>query len=214
MRTVHETEALRPSDPVPKSMQQTGPAAKGKLKIIIKTPQSHAAGHDDSMNGTEDDGELSADLFTPLTEEQGFTTEEREMPLERLYKLCHFQVKWAREESRKLHEEIKFWEAKYKEAWLEKEVLVSQVIKSDLDWHERRQAVLSGYADVRLRQVLEAQEQGQDEDGDAADETAFDAGDDTVLDGADETVVDEADETAFDETVPLTHKSPAAVEVS
>ncbi|KAF6837607.1 hypothetical protein CPLU01_02960 [Colletotrichum plurivorum] len=157
MRTVHETEALRPSDPVPKSMQ-SGPTGKGKLKIIIKTPQSHAAGQDDAIDDGADDDELSADLFTPLTEEQGFTPEELKMPLERLYKLCRFQVKWAQEESTKLLEEVKHWEKQYNEQWQEKEVLLSQVIKSEIDWHERRQAVLSGAADVQVLGVLESSE--------------------------------------------------------
>ncbi|TQN72441.1 INO80 complex subunit 1 [Colletotrichum shisoi] len=157
MRTVHETEALRPSDPVPKSMQ-AGPTGKGKLKIIIKTPQSHAAGQDDAIDDGADDDELSADLFTPLTEEQGFTAEELKLPLEKLYKLCRFQVKWAQDESAKLAEEVKHWEKQYKDLWREKEVLFSQVVKSEVDWHERRQAVLSGAADVQLSGVLESQE--------------------------------------------------------
>lgn len=162
MRTVHETEALRPSDPVPKSMQQAGPTGKSKLKIIIKTPQSHSAGQDDSLNGGDDDGELSAEFLTPLTSEQGFTPGELAMPLERLYKLCHFQVQWAKEESKKLHDEIKHWEEEYKKQWLEKEVLLTQLIQSERDWHDRRQAVLSGAADVRLAGVLESQETNEE----------------------------------------------------
>lgn len=157
MRTVHETEALRPSDPVPKSMQ-SGPASKGKLKIIIKTPQSHAAGQDDSMNGGDDDTELSADHMTPLTEDQGFTADELAMPLERLYKLCRFQIKWASDETKNLHDEIKRWEEEYKKEWQEKEVLLAQVIQSEVDWNERRQAVLSGAADVRLDGVHDGPE--------------------------------------------------------
>ncbi|KAF9879935.1 hypothetical protein CkaCkLH20_02746 [Colletotrichum karsti] len=157
MRTVHETEALRPSDPVPKSMQ-SGPTGKGKLKIIIKTPQSHAAGHDDSIDDGAEDDELSADLFTPLTEEQGFTQEELNMPLEKLYRLCRFQVKWAQEDSAKLLEEVKYWEKVYKEQWQEKEVLLSQVVQSEVDWHKRKAAVLSGAADVQLSGVIESQE--------------------------------------------------------
>lgn len=157
MRTVHETEALRPSDPVPKSMQ-SGPTGKGKLKIIIKTPQSHAAGQDDAIDDGADEDELSADLFTQLTEEHGFSPEELAMPLEKLYRLCRFQVKWAQEDSMKLQEEVKYWEKQYKEDWQEKEVLLSQVIKSEADWHERRAAVLSGAADVQLSGVLESQE--------------------------------------------------------
>ncbi|TDZ73104.1 INO80 complex subunit 1 [Colletotrichum trifolii] len=157
MRTVHETEALRPSDPVPKSMQ-SGPTGKSKLKIILKTPQSHAAGQDDAINDGADDDLLTADQLTPLTEDLGFTRKELDMPLERLYRLCRFQVKWAQEESTRLSEEVQYWEKLYKEQWREKEVLLSQVITSEVDWHERRAAVLSGAADVQLSGVLESQE--------------------------------------------------------
>ncbi|GKT42255.1 INO80 complex subunit 1 [Colletotrichum spaethianum] len=189
MRTVHETEALRPSDPVPKSMQ-AGPTGKGKLKIIIKTPQSHAAGQDDAIDDGVDDDELSADLFTPLTEEQGFTPEELKIPLEKLYKLCRFQVKWAQEESAKLAEEVKYWEKQYKDLWREKEVLFSQVVKSEVDWHERRQAVLSGAADVQLSGVLESQEGNTAAtNGDGADSQQGSSAKETLANGTGSTEV-------------------------
>jgi hypothetical protein len=144
MRTVHETEALRPSDPVPKSMQ--GAATKAKnLKIIIKTPHSHSAAQDDSASGGGggDDGstadDSSGDMFTPLTAEQGFTPSELAMPLERLVKLCRLQVKWAEEEGERLRAECKQWEELYKREWLEKEVLLEQVVQSEQAWHKERQ---------------------------------------------------------------------------
>ncbi|KAK4105599.1 hypothetical protein N658DRAFT_417450 [Parathielavia hyrcaniae] len=147
MRTVHETEALRPSDPVPKSMQ----SATGKsrnLKIIIKTPQSHAAGHDDAVDEGSAGDESSGDMFTQLTEEQGFSPEEREMPLKRLLNLCRLQVKWAEADGEQLRAECKQWEEFYKQEWLEKEVLLEQVVKSEKEWYSRRQAVLSAETDT------------------------------------------------------------------
>ncbi|KAK3694595.1 hypothetical protein B0T22DRAFT_75038 [Podospora appendiculata] len=155
MRTVHETEALRPSDPVPKSMQAGGglPGKTSKLKIVLKTPQSHAAGHDDSM----DDGSLgddSSDMFTPLTEDQGFSRRELDMPVDRLANLCKIQVKWAEEEGNALRNECKQWEELYKQEWLEKEVLLDQVVQSEQAWHVRRQAVLTGIADVQVAGVV------------------------------------------------------------
>lgn len=147
MRTVHETEALRPSDPVPKSMQ--GAAGKGsKLKIILKTPQSHAAGQDDALDDGSAGDDSSGEKFTPLTEDQGFTAEELAMPLERLMKLCRLQVKWAEEEGERLRAECKLWEERYEQEWLEKEVLFSQAVESERGWYRRRRAVLSGKADV------------------------------------------------------------------
>jgi hypothetical protein len=158
MRTVHETEALRPSDPVPKSMQAAG-GAKGaqiggvggkskNLKIIIKTPQSHAAGHDDAVDDGSTADDSSGELCTPLTLDQGFTAEELTMPLPRLMHLCKLQVKWAEQEGEQLREECKQWEELYKQEWLEKEVLLDQVVQSEQAWHQRRQAVLSGEADL------------------------------------------------------------------
>ncbi|EON96817.1 putative zinc finger protein [Phaeoacremonium minimum UCRPA7] len=149
MRTVHETEALRPSDPVPKSMQAGGgPAGKSaKLKIIIKTPQSHAAGQDDAIDDGSNADDI-ADLFTPLTEEQGFTAKEIALPLEQLHSLCRRQVRWAEKDGEELKKQCKKWEDVYKKAWLEKEVLLDQVIKSEMDWYGRRRQVLSGVADV------------------------------------------------------------------
>ncbi|KAG7292944.1 hypothetical protein NEMBOFW57_002989 [Staphylotrichum longicolle] len=154
MRTVHETEALRPSDPVPKSMQAAGLQGAGgasktkNLKIIIKTPQSHAAGHDDAVDEGSAAEDSSAELLTPFTEDQGFTPDELTMPLPRLMKLCKLQAKWAEEEGEQLRAECKQWEQLYKQEWLEKEVLLDQVVQSEQAWHQRRQAVLAGEADV------------------------------------------------------------------
>jgi len=155
MRTVHETEALRPSDPVPKSMQAGGPAGKSsKLKIIIKTPQSHAAGQDDAVDDGSAGDEHMADMLTPMTQDQGFSTEELEMPLERLCKLCRLQVKWAEEDGEQLRKECKQWEDLYKNEWLEKEVLLDQVVQREQDWHSRRKAVITGTADFHMPEAV------------------------------------------------------------
>ncbi|PHH91214.1 hypothetical protein CDD83_1320 [Cordyceps sp. RAO-2017] len=160
MRTVHETEALRPSDPVPKSMQ-SGPTGKSsKLKIIIKTPQSHGGGQDDSADASVNGEDVSSDFFTALTAEL-FSSEELAFPVDKLYRKCYWESKWADEVGDALKKECKEWEDVYYKEWLEKEVLLSQVIKSEVDWHERRQAILSGTADVQVTGVVEAQEERQ-----------------------------------------------------
>ena len=125
-----------------------GPAGKSaKLKIIIKTPQSHAAGQDDAVDDGSN-GDDIADLFTPLTQEQGFTFKELSLPLDQLHSLCRRQVRWAEKDGEELKKQCKKWEEVYKKAWLEKEVLLDQVIKSEVDWYERRRQVLAGAADV------------------------------------------------------------------
>ncbi|RYP76730.1 hypothetical protein DL769_003561 [Monosporascus sp. CRB-8-3] len=149
MRTVHETEALRPSDPVPKSMQAQG--GKGKqLKIILKTPQSHAAGHDDASGDGDGSEDISAEFFTPLTEQQGFTSKELAMDMESLYKLCVANVKWATREGELLRRECNQLEEAYKQEWLEKEVLIDQVAQVEEDYWKRRQAVLAAEAQAQL----------------------------------------------------------------
>lgn len=154
MRTVHETEALRPSDPVPKSMQAPGsggPAGKSsKLKIILKTPQSHAAGQDDSVDDSSNGDQSETHEITRLTPEMGFTEKDLAMPIKKLHDLLRLQLRWAERDNAQLTEEWKRWEELYKQEWLEKEVLLDQVVLQETSWHERRQAVITGALDVQL----------------------------------------------------------------
>ncbi|KAK7402663.1 hypothetical protein QQX98_011571 [Neonectria punicea] len=157
MRTVHETEALRPSDPVPKSMQ-SGPTGKGgKLKIIIKTPQSHGGGQDDGLDDAANGDEHNSEYFTALPDDL-FGADELAHPVDKLYRKCYWEAKWAEDVGELLKKECKEWEDIYYKEWLEKEVLLSQVIKSEVDWHDRRQAILSGAADVQVPGAVESVE--------------------------------------------------------
>jgi hypothetical protein len=151
MRTVHETEALRPSDPIPKSMQ---PHVKNgtRLKLVIKQPhdsenqsQSPGAGRDSSLYPefpnlkTTLDGENVTNFSTEL----GFTLEELALGPKELYRLLRRQLHWAEEESDALRRECEMIEAIRKKEWLEKEILLDQVIKNEADWHERRRMVIA-----------------------------------------------------------------------
>ncbi|KAI2625235.1 hypothetical protein GGS21DRAFT_314426 [Xylaria nigripes] len=165
MRTVHETEALRPSDPVPRAMQQhAGEKKNNKFKIIIKTPQSHAAGQDDTVDDG-DTSDITADFFTPLTEQQGFTSRELAMDMESLWKLCVANVKWATKEGEDLREECKDLEEVYHQEWLEKEALLCQVTEIEEDWSRRRKTVLAAEAE---RSILD-DEIGEDDSNDTMD---------------------------------------------
>ncbi|KAI1755104.1 hypothetical protein F4782DRAFT_489954 [Xylaria castorea] len=169
MRTVHETEALRPSDPVPKSMQHHGGEKKGnKLKIIIKTPQSHAAGQDDAVDDGDASDEITADFFTPLTEQQGFTSRELAMDMDSLWRLCVANLKWATKEGEELREECKELDEVYRQEWLEKETLVDQATQIEKDWWQRRKAVLAAEAESRAL-LDEAAEAAEDDSNDAMD---------------------------------------------
>ncbi|KAI1855479.1 hypothetical protein JX265_007685 [Neoarthrinium moseri] len=164
MRTVHETEALRPSDPVPKSMQQShvGNGKGSKLKIVLKTPQSHSAGNDSSFDDGGDSEDIGSDFFTALTEQQGFTSKELQMDMESLWRLCVANVKWASEEGAVLREQCKDLEELYRQEWLEKEVLLTQVEKVEVDWWQRRHAVLSGAADIQVGSAIKSKDAAGD----------------------------------------------------
>jgi hypothetical protein len=157
MRTVHETEALRPSDPIPKSHGAQQPP-KSKLKIIIKTTQSQTLDNDpksdaDLTNGTEPNSSDWTEL--PASD---FSKEEQDLgssQIDKLYRKLHWEGKWEKEMSDELEKECKEWEEAYNKEWLEKEALLSQVIESEVDWHGRRKAVLSGAMDVQISGAVE-----------------------------------------------------------
>ncbi|KAK4231704.1 hypothetical protein QBC38DRAFT_465344 [Podospora fimiseda] len=152
MRTVHQTEDLRPSDPVSKAHQTAGngPGKTGKIsRIVLKTPQSHSAGHDDGGDDSSANADTE-DMFTPITEEAGFTPEEIAMPIEKLAYFCKRQVRIAERDNEALKAACQKWENIYFEEWCEKEALMDQMIKVEQAWHARRKAVLSGAVNVRV----------------------------------------------------------------
>lgn len=144
MRTVHETEALRPSDPIPKSLQTS---SKQKLKLILKNMapdqdhESSAVSPNGLKNGVEANGFKSS--YPP---ELGFSEEEEARGPKELYRLLRRQIHWAEEEGDALKKECEALEELEKKEWLEKEILLDQVIKNEISWHERRQKVLAGEA--------------------------------------------------------------------
>jgi hypothetical protein len=128
-----------------------GPAGKSsKLKIILKTPQSHAAGQDDSVDDSSNGDQSETHEITRLTPEMGFTERDLAMPVKKLHDLLRMQLRWAERDNAQLSEECKRWEELYKQEWLEKEVLLDQVVLQETSWHERRQAVITGALDVQL----------------------------------------------------------------
>ncbi|KAL5596978.1 hypothetical protein BROUX41_006349 [Berkeleyomyces rouxiae] len=195
MRTVHQTEDLRPSDPVPKSHLSGGPNSR-KVKIILKTPTS-TTGNDESMLDEslllED---LDGDQFTQLSEEE-FSKDELDMPLEKLFRRCRLQLRWSQEEGEELQKEIQLMEEMYKREWLDKEVLLTQVIQSETAWYERRKIVLAAEAQAEAearaaKKLREARHQEKEQNtGTPAPESTVakrrsEAGEDTVVPEASE----------------------------
>jgi hypothetical protein len=152
MRTVHETEALRPSDPIPKSMQ---PLIKSgtRLKLVIKQPQIQAESLGQSPTqrryqpSYNDFPNLSTsseiDQLTPLSQELGFTQDDPARGSKELWRVLRRQLHWAEEESDALRRECEMVEAMREKEWVEKELLLGQVVKNEIDWHKRREMVLA-----------------------------------------------------------------------
>ena len=139
MRTVHETEALRPSDPVPRNHSTAGTKPQ-RLKLIVnaKPPEAEheeaeADVDDDATIGTNEDNDaevLLAEFQYPSDVE--FTEEERRMPIDELYKLLRMQVHWSEETGKELRKEVAELEGKQKEEWQAKELVLANLYEAEL----------------------------------------------------------------------------------
>lgn len=140
MRTVHETEALRPSDPVPKNYSSIPPKPQ-RLKLIINSKPregSHSNGdaeiEEDPNTFANTDGEdefLPAAPFEYPADVQ-FSQEEMDMPPDQLFRLLRRQIHWAQEDSVELKEEVRQLEAKRRREWMEKELVLANVMEAEL----------------------------------------------------------------------------------
>lgn len=140
MRTVHETEALRPSDPVPKH-HSAAMQKPQRIKLICSTKppdqrQQHREGEPANDDGTSytntdmDDNQPLPPFEYP--DDVHFTEEELALPPNQLFRLLRRQVHWAEEESRELREETEALEAKRKEEWQAKELVLANLMEAEL----------------------------------------------------------------------------------
>jgi len=121
-----------------------------RLKLVIKQnqgqpePQGLSPGPKPSypefpnLSGTSD-----IDQLTPLSNEIGFTPDELVYSPKELWRLLRRKVHWAEEESDALRRECEMVEAIREKEWVEKELLLDQVIKNEIGWHKRREMVLA-----------------------------------------------------------------------
>jgi hypothetical protein len=75
-----------------------------------------------------------------------FTSEELLIGSKELFHLLKRQLHWAEEDSELIKSECEMAEALRQKEYTDKEILLDQVIKNELDWHERRQLVLATLA--------------------------------------------------------------------
>ncbi|KAL3460696.1 hypothetical protein BJX64DRAFT_176928 [Aspergillus heterothallicus] len=143
MRTVHETEALRPSDPVPKRhdiLSAAGtpvgtPVSKlQRIKLKLShPPKDDTDQYSESVNGdtagTEDLDEFEVPEFTVET---GFDDHELELSPQELYRLLRRQIHWAEQEGTELRGDWDKIRPKRKQAWIEKEAIFDDIMDAEV----------------------------------------------------------------------------------
>ncbi|PYH39972.1 C2H2-type zinc finger protein [Aspergillus neoniger CBS 115656] len=142
MRTVHETEALRPSDPVPKHHNVAASAAgtptatpSGKiqrLKLKLSFPPKDDAG-DHSESANEEAAGLEDDLHIPPGGlEKEFDTYEMLLEGPQLYRLLLRQIHWAQQDGAELRDAWEKIRVKRKESWMEKEAIFDDLMEAEV----------------------------------------------------------------------------------
>ncbi|MCJ1296508.1 hypothetical protein MMC34_008074 [Xylographa carneopallida] len=141
MRTVHETEALRPSDPVPRSHSQAQVKPQ-RLKLIVNAKSANRVGNNGDIHkvdeastvhpSTQPDQEAQPVAQFEYPPELQFTEDELSLPPDQLFKLFRRQVHWAEEENQELKDEIEALEAKRKEEWQAKELILANLMEAEL----------------------------------------------------------------------------------
>ncbi|KAL9124963.1 MAG: hypothetical protein Q9217_005771 [Psora testacea] len=136
MRTVHETEALRPSDPVPRNYSSTHFKPQ-RLKLIVTSKPPTAPDAEVEESATMSPGSVvEDDLPLPPPFEYPpdiqFTDEELSMRPDQLFRLLRRQVHWSEEEGKRLAAEVKGLEKKRKEEWMAKELVLANLMEAEL----------------------------------------------------------------------------------
>lgn len=160
MRTVHETEALRPSDPVPKHHSSNPSNKFQRIKLVLSeekksiekgstpaSPSSHVppsatlpAGENEYANNNivyiQDP--VSSATMVQFPPDVSFTPHELALPADQLFRLLRRQLLWATQDGEKLRAEAETLEKQRKEEWTAKELLVENVLEGERACDKRR----------------------------------------------------------------------------
>lgn len=130
MRTVHETEALRPSDPIPKSHPNH--------------PLNTHGGNDDDAGFNSyheyQDPFPHAGIRDPADDE--LTPEEQAMAPKKLHAYLRRRMQWAEEEQADLQAQLRSLERRRREGWIKKEMLLNRVLEQELGAEEAKKVSL------------------------------------------------------------------------
>ncbi|KAF2085186.1 hypothetical protein K490DRAFT_75418 [Saccharata proteae CBS 121410] len=176
MRTVHETEALRPSDPVPKHHSSNPSNKAQRLRLVFKktpgangtdksaTPVPMSPQHDDNKPLIDDSYENHNVIYiassdgahtTPLKEfpaDIQFSPQELAMPAPALMRLLKRQVDWATEEAEEIKAELEALERSRKDEWAAKELALENLMEIEqLRMEQRDRSLIDEGEEFRCR---------------------------------------------------------------
>ena len=139
MRTVHETEALRPSDQTPRNHSQANSKPQ-RLKLIVNARPHNGIG--DSLIGEDSIGHSAGGSFTVYNTSNGEQTnlpsdillnkEELALPPGQLFRLLRRQLHWCKEESGRLKTETQGLESVHKAEWQDGMLAMANLIEAEL----------------------------------------------------------------------------------
>ena len=135
MRTVHETEALRPSDPVPRNYSSANFKPQ-RLKLVMNSKAPKEEGGDEAADeaatlSPPSGGGVEETPFE-YPPEAAFSPEEQGMPPNQLFRLLRRQIAWAEAAGRELEAEVKDLETKRRNEWTEKELVLTNLMEAEL----------------------------------------------------------------------------------
>jgi hypothetical protein len=182
MRTVHETEALRPSDPVPKHHSSNPSNNKQRIKLILNndgkktekgstpaSPSSHSHPPNSAPLPPPSDADYAhnnvlylQDITTPnapvmvqFPPDLDFTERELSLPAPELFQLLRRQLQWTQQESDQLRTEAEALEAARKQEWEAKEILVENLMEAEVATERRKRAERGELEDYEGFDVVE-----------------------------------------------------------
>lgn len=143
MRSVHETDTLRPSDSKANAANLSSavgtPVSKlQRIRLKLsqpKEPGAEAEPPNESILSATLGAEPSDADDTTMPEfgpELGFDDHELAMPPRELYRLLRRQIHWAEKETDQLRAEWEELRPKHEQAWTEKEYIFDDVIEAEL----------------------------------------------------------------------------------
>ena len=144
MRTVHETEALRPSDPVPKNHNPPHPngtaGSQGtlrRIKITMGGSKTTNGNPDLPTLPTDQPGHVDMDTLPldlpPWPADLQFTPAELALPPSQLFRLLRRQLHWAQQERDQLRAEMESLDENRRNEWKATQLLVDDILSKEIE---------------------------------------------------------------------------------